>query len=157
MEYGRSNPTSSGPVPAEYIGFKGMWESRSRVFVFESCEERDRWQIHRYGHVRNGFREPDEIEDDRPAIARDRCRCKGCRDRAGFWNDESERMNYEDAVESFPRGEDEGPMAYSKRIAESVNERYQRALKPMPHTRMSNRARDLKLQLLRGQVQEVGE
>ena len=61
---------------------------------------------------RKGYREPDEPPDDRPVIVR-----------APFWRDESERLTYEHAVESWPRRQGEGAMSYIARIAGIVEQR----------------------------------
>lgn len=102
-----------------YEGFKGHFDSG--VFVFESMEERDRYQIATYGQVRNGWREPDEPTDSRPLIVR-----------GGAWKDESERLTYEHAMESNPKGADEGPLAYIMRIAGLVQRRRSAAAKDFP-------------------------
>jgi hypothetical protein len=52
----------------KYDGFRVHWDKDLRTFVFDSKDERDRWQIKQYGQVRNGFREPDDPDDGRPAI-----------------------------------------------------------------------------------------
>ncbi len=43
---------------------------KAKSQVFDSREARDRWQLATYGHVRNGFREPDALPDDRPIVLR---------------------------------------------------------------------------------------
>jgi len=97
-------------IGGRYHGFKGHFDSG--VYVFDSMEERDRYQIATYGQVRNGWREPDEPSDGRPMIVR-----------GGWWGNESERLTYEHAVESHPRRPDEGHGSYIVRIAETVARR----------------------------------
>lgn len=137
---------------SRFQGYKGAWDKELGTFVFVSKEERDRFQIDTYGQVRNGFRELDEPEDDRPMIDRDRCRCSDCRDHEGFWKDRTERMTYEDAVEANPRRPEEGPLAYAARISGLVTERYKRAVKSMPRAHQTRRERDGTLMKLRGQA-----
>lgn len=52
----------------KYEGFRVRWDKDIRAFVFDSKEERDRWQIHHYGAVRNCFRTEDERDDGRPLL-----------------------------------------------------------------------------------------
>jgi hypothetical protein len=140
---------------SKYYGFKGSWDKEINAFVFVSKEERDRYQVATYGGVRNGWREADDPTDDRPLILRGACRCRGCREYGGeVWHDETERMTYHAAIESNPKREDEGPMAYAQRIAAVVAGKYSRAVQGMPHVRMSRRERDAQLSKLRGQAAE---
>jgi hypothetical protein len=102
---------------------------------------------------RKGYREPWEPEDERPVIAYGACQCRGCREYGGdFWRDKTEQMTYDSAVESNPKRENEGPMAYIQRISALVEGKYQRADKGMPHVRMSRQDRERQLQKLRGQI-----
>ena len=71
---------------------------------------------------RKGYREPDELRDERPMIAH-----------APFWRDESERLTYEHAVESNQKRGTEGPMSYIGRIAAIVEGRLGKVGKVMPH------------------------
>lgn len=143
---------SDGPDVSKYYGFKGAWDKEVNAFVFASKEERDRYQISTYGGVRNGWREPDEPTDERPPILYGVCRCRGCQEYGGdVWHDETERMTYHAAIESNPKAEDEGPMAYAQRIAKIVEGKYQR-VKSVPHVRMSRVDRDRQLAKLRGQI-----
>lgn len=137
---------------SRFTGYKGAWDKELGTFVFVSKEERDRFQIDTYGRVRNGFREPDEPEDDRPMLDTHRCRCKGCREHEGFWRDSTERMTYADSVEANPKRDDEGPMAYAARISAVVVGKYQKAGKPMPTMHMGRRERDRQLAKLRAQA-----
>jgi len=112
--------------------------------VFDSQEARDRWQIAEYGHVRNGFRTDEEPRDDRPLLVR-----------AAFWDNESERLTYEHAVETNPCRDGEGAGSYIIRVAETVLERRSRAAaKQMPRP-MSRRQRDEQLAKLRAQAREI--
>lgn len=52
----------------KYEGFRVHWDKDLRTFVFDSQEERDRWQIKQYGSVRNCFRTEMEREDGRPLL-----------------------------------------------------------------------------------------
>jgi len=71
---------------------------------------------------RLGYREPHEPRDERPCI-----------DHAPFWRDESERLEYEHAVESWPRKPGEGALSYIARLAGIVEGRLAPAGKTMPH------------------------
>lgn len=123
MALSRRGGSSRVLDPEKYRGFKGAFDRDT--FVFESTEERDRFQVATYGHVRNGWREPDEPTDERPAILHGACRCRGCRRyQREFWRDETERMTYEDAVAANPRGQGEGPATYIKRIGSIVAGKY---------------------------------
>lgn len=73
---------------------------------------------------RKGYRLPEEPLDERPVIAFDSCRCKACRQRVGMWANDLERATYETAVAMNPKREDEGPMAYARRISQIVTEEY---------------------------------
>lgn len=59
---------------------------------FSSMEERDRWQIQQYGHVRNGFRTEHERQDERPLLYY----------ALPFWADAEEERRYERAVRACP-------------------------------------------------------
>ena len=145
--------SSSRPDLSKYSGFKGDWDNTLKAFVFASKEERDRFQVATYGAVRNGWREPEEPTDERQLILYGACRCRGCREYGGdVWHDDTERMTYHAAIESNPKREDEGPMAYSQRISRIVEGKYKRVVQAMPHTRMSRIERDRQLQKLRGQI-----
>ena len=142
----------------EYHGFSGAWDSKARVFVFSSKDERDRWQIETYGRVKNGWREPDDPDDGRPGISRHRCQCKGCRERkAGDWTDRMEQATYEAAVAGNPRREGEGPFAYIRRISELVTQEREAGAQSMPHVRQSRRERDAALLRLRFQSGQIGQ
>jgi hypothetical protein len=145
--------SSSGPDPEKYAGFKGSWDKDANAFVFASMEERDRYQIATYGHVRNGWREDDEPTDERPLILHGACPCAGCREYSGdIWRDKTESMTYEDAIEAAPIQPDEYRLAYLAKISAKVEGKYQRAGKSMPHVRMSRQERERQLQKLRGQM-----
>ena len=60
-----------------------------------------------------GYREAHEAPDGRPVIYYPH----------PFWQDETERLTYEHAAESRPRGEQEGAISYVRRLAESVQRR----------------------------------
>jgi len=51
-----------------YDGFRVRWDKDLGAYVFESHEERDRWQISVYGAVRDAFRREDEPTDKRPLL-----------------------------------------------------------------------------------------
>jgi len=94
---GRQEPDLDSSLDAaKYAGFKVRWDPQIRTFVFESQEERDRWQVHRYGRVRNAFRTPDEPTDERPCLKD--CNCAACREHHGFWRNPSEREAFETAA-----------------------------------------------------------
>jgi hypothetical protein len=120
---GRSDDDDTNP----YIGFKGRWENRQ--FVFESKEERDRWQIVQYGHVRDGFLQPDEgrHRDNEPRLRIDK----------PFWKDADEEARYERAVHFAPP-EKHGSMDFYAYLAEIAKiatgiKPTKPIVKPMPH------------------------
>lgn len=76
----------------KYAGFKGRWDKDLNTFVFESKDERDRWQIKTYGAVRNCCREASDPIDDRPLRY----------EKNPFWKDEGERQRYERAAHLCP-------------------------------------------------------
>ena len=141
------------PDDEKYAGFKGSWDKDIKAFVFASMEERDRYQIATYGHVRNGWREDDEPDDGRQLILHGACPCAGCREYEGdIWRDKTERMTYEDAIAAEPIQPDEYRLAYLAKISAKVEGKYGRLAKAMPHARMSRVERDRQLQKLRGQL-----
>ena len=122
--------------------------------VFASQEERDRWQIAQYGHVKNGYREPEDYNDGRGALLP-----------PPFWNDGSEQLSYEYAVESNPIREGEGWLTYLGRVIASLPPGLkvprQRAEKAMPRALadgrapMTARATDARLQALNKQALQI--
>jgi hypothetical protein len=95
---------------------------------------------------RMGFLEPDEPPDGvRKTIVRN-----------SIYRDLTEQMTYENAVEANPRGRDESPLSYIRRIAELVAEkRLPAPLKPMPEARLPYKDQDDVLQELRRQADEI--
>lgn len=93
----------------KYAGFKVHWDKDVNTFVFDTKEERDRWQIKQYGKVRNCFRDPDEPVDEQPVIVY----------RDPFWKDEDERLRYERAVKAAPPSQ-YGKMQLHEYLAEIV-------------------------------------
>jgi len=146
----RGGDQDAGP----YAGFKGAWDKTVGAFVFESMEERDRYQVAAYGHVRHGWREDDEPTDDRPPIRRDSCRCAGCR---SYLDGDSgtERMTYASAVESNPQREGEGPIAYIQRIGAIVAGKYEKLGLAMPRAGLTRAEMDARLKLLREQAERL--
>jgi len=144
---------SEGPDIGKYAGFKGSWDKDSNAFVFASMEERDRYQIATYGHVRNGWREDDEPSDERPLILHGVCPCAGCREYSGdIWRDKTERMTYEDAAEAdHPRPEDT-LLDYLARVSTAVSGRYKGVLPRMRRPGGTRVERERQLQKLRGQM-----
>lgn len=69
----------------------GRDDERATPSYFQSQDERDRWQVRQYGHLRNGFREYDEPTDDRPLRI----------DRHPFW-EPGEDVIWERAVKACP-------------------------------------------------------
>ena len=144
---------SGGADVEKYSGFKGAWDKDINAFVFASKEERDRYQIATYGSVRNGWREGDEPTDDRPLILHGVCPCAGCRQYGGdIWQDETERMTYESAAEADRPQDADTLLSYLGRISRAVEGKYARAVRPMPHVRMSRQERERQMQKLRGQM-----
>jgi hypothetical protein len=95
---------------------------------------------------RLAFRTEYDPPDDRPLLV----------DRYGFWEDDTERMTYENAVEASPIRNDEGRLAYIARVSEVVTGKYAALGKSMPR-RMSRRQRDSQLAKLRAQARGFGE
>lgn len=81
---------------AKYAGFRVRWDREVGGFIFESKEERDRWQVQHYGQVRNAFRTPDEPTDERPCLKE--CNCRACREHQGLWRNHGQREAYETAA-----------------------------------------------------------
>jgi hypothetical protein len=81
---------------SKYAGFRVHWDKELNTHVFASPDERDRWQLHHYGKLRNGFlgadEQPDGQDDRRPRIVY----------REPFWRDAAERLGYEQAVAAAP-------------------------------------------------------
>lgn len=69
-----------------------------------------------------------------------------------FWEDETERLTYEDAVEGHPRREGEGALSYAARISEVVVGTYAKAVRPMPPARTPKWRREQQLAKLRSQL-----
>ncbi len=91
---------------------------------------------------RKGYRMEWEAPDERPEIV-----CP-----YPFWRDKVEQATYEAAVAGNPRRENEGPFAYIRRISELVTNEREAGAKSMPRAKLSHRAEDLRLMLLRGQA-----
>jgi len=92
---------------------------------------------------RMGFRREGEPQDERPLLYYP----------YPFWEDETERMTYEDAVEANRIQPGEGAMTYMARISALVEGKYKRsAVHSMPRRGMSRRERDAQLMKLRSQA-----
>lgn len=115
-------------------------DGQAKARVFDSKEERDQWQIQQYGRVRNAFRTEDDPIDERPLLYHP----------VPFWSSESERLEYEHAVEGNPIGAAEPGTAYCRRIAAIVERRIGSPPKSFPRP-MSRAQRDARLQELRAQ------
>jgi hypothetical protein len=98
-----------GPDAQRYAGFRVHWDKDRSAFVFDSKDERDRWQIRHYGQVRNCWREEHEPPDDRPLIVY----------RRPFWKDEEERRRWEKAAAACPVKES-GSLKLDEYLAEVV-------------------------------------
>jgi hypothetical protein len=116
------------------------------VFIFESKEERDRWQLREYGHVRNGFRTENEPEDDRPLLVY----------HDPPFADRLEQATYEAAVAGSPIRPGEGPFSYMRRISGLVTQERKTGAKTMPRPTMTRRQVDDRLQTLRAQAADSG-
>lgn len=62
------NEPNLGPDVRRYAGFKAKWDRDLKAYVFDSQDERDRWQRREYAGVRNAFRREDESADGRPVL-----------------------------------------------------------------------------------------
>jgi hypothetical protein len=124
-------------------GRAGSFNSDPSAPSFHNSEERDRWQVQQYGRIRNWFRTDEDPRDDRPLLF----------ETHPFWVDDTERMTYEEAVESHPRGDAEGALSYIARIVEIVTGRYLRAGLSLPR-HQTRRERDEALAKLRRQATE---
>jgi hypothetical protein len=113
---------------------------RSDVPTFESREERDRWQVAKYGHVRNGFREEGEESDGRPLLVYPE----------PFWESPTEESFWLRAVRSCPLSQygHLDAFAYLAEVAK-VATGLSGGVKSMP--RMSRRRWDQRLMTLREQ------
>jgi len=121
----------------------GRPDTAFKAPAFGSKDERDRWQISQYGRLHNAFRTDEEPRDDRPLLF----------EAYPFWVDDTERMTYEQAVDSHPRGDAEGALSYVARIVEIVTGRYARAGLPLPR-QQTRREREESLARLRRQASE---
>lgn len=81
-----------------------------------------------------------EAPDERPLVVQ-----------TDLWEDDTQRMTYEDACAADKPRDTDTLEGYLARISASVEGRYKR-LPRMPHTRMSRVERDRQLQKLRGQI-----
>ncbi len=91
---------------------------------------------------RKGYRMEWEASDERPEVVYP----------YPFWRDRVEQATYEAAVAGNPRRNDEGSFSYIRRISELVTNERETGAKSMPHPRLSRRAQDLRLMLLRDQA-----
>ena len=126
-----------------YEGFKGAYDRVAGTFVFESTEERDRFQRAKYGAVRNGYREEHEQTDGRPLLIYPE----------PFWESNEERTAWLRAVESCPLAEYGSLDAYAY-LAEvaKVATGLRGGVPTMPRTRLTRRERDERVRALRAQA-----
>lgn len=76
---------------------------------FASQEDRDRWQVQQYGHVRDGFRTELDRTDERPLLVYAH----------PFWASAEEEARYERAVKACPVRE-YGALRLDQYLAEVV-------------------------------------
>lgn len=69
-----------------------------------------------------------------------------------FWEDETERLTYEDAVEADRPRDDDSLLSYLARISAAVEGRYKWVLPKMRRPGLSRVDRERQLQKLRGQI-----
>lgn len=131
------------PDTSRFEGFRGAFDKAAGTFVFESKDERDRFQREKYGAVRNGYREEHEATDDRPLLIYPE----------PFWESFAEMAAWLKAVQSCPIAEYGGMDAFAYlgevgQVAVGLGGKVKR----MPHVRMSRVERDRQLAKLRGQI-----
>jgi hypothetical protein len=74
-----------------------------------------------------------------------------------FWEDETERLTYEDAVEADRPRDEDTLLSYLARISAAVEGRYKGVLPKMRRPELSRVDRDRQLQKLRGQMPSRAE
>lgn len=67
-------------------------DGREPARIFESKDERDRWQVQTYGAVKDGFRRAEDATDERPLLI----------DPYPFWRDWEEERRYTRAIRVCP-------------------------------------------------------
>jgi len=137
--------SSRGPDPEKYAGFKGSWDKDLDAFVFASKEERDRYQVAKYGAVRNAYREEHEPTDERPPLKYPE----------PFFESSEERAAWLRAVQSCPLAEYGHLDAFVYlaevgQVAAGI-----RPVQSMPRQRMTRRQMDERLRALRGQAAKL--
>jgi hypothetical protein len=137
-------PGAEGTNGNDYYGFKGAFDKTGQ-FIFESQDERDRWQIQRYGHVRNGYRVEGEPQDGRPLLYYTE----------PFWESEDQRLTYEHAAESRPQREGEGWFAHALRLAAIAEGRMLRMPSMPRKRRMTQDEHHERVNELQAQAQEL--
>jgi len=110
---------------------------------FDSKEDRDRYQIAKYGQIRNGFRQEWEPTDDRPLLVYSE----------PFWESSEEQAAWVRAVQSCPLAQ-YGSLDAFAYLAEvgKVATGLRGGVPSMPRPRMTRRERDERLRALRAQA-----
>lgn len=136
------------PDVSRFEGFKGVFDKAANTFVFASADERDRFQVAKYGAVRNGFRHEWEQTDDRPLLIYPE----------PFWESSEEQAAWLRAVQSCPLGE-YGHLDAFVYLAEvgKLAAGIRGPVKSMPRRGLTRRQMDERLKTLRGQAAKLGE
>lgn len=133
------------PDISRYEGFKGSFDKAAGTFVFESMQERDRFQVAKYGEVRNAYRHEHEQTDDRPLLIYPE----------PFWESSEEMAAWLRAVQACPLKEHGSLDAFVYlaevgKVAEGI-----RPVKSMPRRGLTRREMNERLRMLRGQARET--
>jgi hypothetical protein len=128
---------------SRFEGFKGAFDRIAGAFVFESPEERDRYQRAKHGAVRNGFRFEWEQTDERPLLIYSE----------PFFESSDEQAAWLRAVQSCPLAE-YGSLDLFAYLAEvgKVAVGLPGGMPTMPRTRLTRRQMDERVRALRAQA-----
>lgn len=131
------------PDTSRFEGFKGAFDKAAGTFVFESKDERDRFQREKHGAVRNGYREEHEPTDDRPLLIYPE----------PFWESFGEMTAWVRAVQSCPLAEYGGmdAFAYLGEVGK-VAAGLPGGVRQVPRRGLTRRQMDERLRTLRGQA-----
>jgi hypothetical protein len=135
------------PDTSRYEGFKGAYDKFAGTYIFESMEERDRFQREKYGAVRNGYRKEDEPTDERPLLIYPE----------PVWESAAEMNAWLRAVQSCPLLEYGHLDAFVYLAEVGKVSGGIRPVKSMPRPGLTRRQMDQRLRTLRGQASTLAE
>jgi len=134
-----------GPDVSRYEGFRGAWDKALNVFVFDSADERDRFQVAQYGAARNAFRHEWEQTDSRPLPIYPE----------PFWDGSEEQAAWLRAVQACPLSEygHLDALVYLAEVAKVANGI--RPVRSAPRQPLTRRQMDERLATLREQASRL--